>query len=199
MQVAPGSPVGRFDGLNSCNRMLGVIRWLSKEVEMKKPYIQIIFLVLFVAMFVSCETLALEGNESSTGTSGYSAKQKENPEAKFLGTWVYSDKNFGETAKKLGMKGWPSDSRLELAFSFGLESKGTLSKITSAYGSETEEKQDFIWYIDTFYDNQVWAIMQDNTAERYALLYENELFLTMNDKDVGTLFLARKQQGEIQQ
>jgi hypothetical protein len=193
MQVAPGSPVGRFNGLNSCNRMLGVIRWLSKEVEMKKPYIQIIFLVLLVAMFVSCETLALEGNESSTGTSGYSAKQKENPESKFIGTWVYSDKNFYETAIKLGIEDVPVDSRFELAFSFGLDGKGTLSKIAFAYGSKNEEKQDFVWYIDTFYDNQVWAIMQDNTAERYTLLYENELFLTMNDKDAGTLFFARKQ------
>ncbi len=166
---------------------------------MKKPYIQIIFLVLLVAMFVSCETLALEGNESSTGTSGYSAKQKEKLESKFKGTWVYTDKNFGETAKELGLKGWPSDSRFELAFSFGLDGKGTLSVITSAYGNETEEKQDFIWYIDTVFDKRVYAVMQDNTAERYTLFYENELFLTMKDKDMGTMFFARKQQGEIQQ
>ena len=166
---------------------------------MKKPYIRIIFLVLFVAMLVSCETLALEGNESSNGTSGYSAKQKEKLESKFIGTWVYTDKNFGETAKKLGIKGWPSDSRFELAFSFGLDSKGTLSKITSAYGSETEEKQDFIWYIDTLFDKRVYAVMQDNTAESYTLFYENELFLTMNDKDMGTLFFARKQQESIEQ
>ena len=166
---------------------------------MKKPYIRIIVLVLFVAMLVSCESLALEGNESSNGTSGYSAKQKEKLESKFIGTWVYTDKNFGETAKNLGLKGWPSDSRFELAFSFGLDSKGTLSKITSAYGSETEEKQDFIWYIDTLFDKRVYAVMQDNTAESYTLFYENELFLTMKDKDMGTLFFARKQQESIEQ
>ena len=160
---------------------------------MKKPCIRIIFLVLFVAMLASCETLALEGSESSTGTSGHSAKQKENPESKFIGTWVYSDKNFYETAIKLGIEDVPEDSRLELAFSFGLDGKGTLSKIAFAYGSKNEEKQDFIWYVDASYENRVYTVMQDNTAESYALLYENELFLTMNDKDAGTLFFAKKQ------
>ena len=105
------------------------------EVEMKKTHIPIITLILFVAMLVSCETLALEGKGSSTSTNGYSAKQKENPESKFIGTWVYSDKNFGETTKKLGIKGWPSDSRYEFSLSFGLDGTGTLSRITSAYGS----------------------------------------------------------------
>jgi hypothetical protein len=166
---------------------------------MKKTCIQIVSLVILVAMLVSCETLALEDNASSTGTSGYSAKQKESPEAKFLGTWVFSDKNFGETAKELGIEGLPSDLRFELAFSFRPNGTGSLSKIASAYGSETEEKQEFIWYIDTLYDNRVWAIMQDNTAETYALLYENELFLTMNDKDMGTMFFAKQQQGAIEQ
>jgi hypothetical protein len=41
--------------------------------------------------------------------------------------------------------------------------------------------------------------MQDNTAESYTLFYENELFLTMNDKDMGTLFFARKPQESIEQ
>lgn len=166
---------------------------------MKKVHIQIVSLVLIVIMFASCETLALEGDESSTITSGSFTKQEESPESKFLGTWVYSDKNFGETTKKLGIKGWPLDSRFELAFSFGLNGTGTLSRITSAYGSETEEKQEFIWYIDTSYDKRVYAVMRDNTAESYTLLYENDLFLTMNDKDLGTMFFAKKQQGEIQQ
>jgi len=166
---------------------------------MKKHHLLIVVLVLFIAIFVSCETLALEGNESATGTSGYSAKQKKGPEAKFLGTWVYSDKNFGETTKKLGIKGWPSDSRYVFSFSFGPNGTGTLSRITSAYGSETEEKQEFIWYIDTLYDKRVYAVMQDNTAESYALLYENELFLTMNSTDLGTMFFAKQQQDAIGQ
>lgn len=156
-------------------------------------------LLLLAAIFISCESLALEGNESSNGTSGYSAKQKKDLEAKFIGTWVYSDKNFGETTKKLGIKGWPSDSRYESSFSFGSNGTGTLSRITSAYGSATEEKQEFIWYIDSSYDKRVYAVMQDNTAESYALLYENELFLTMNTNDLGTMFFAKKQQGKIQQ
>jgi hypothetical protein len=107
---------------------------------------------------------------------------------------VYSDKNVYETAIELGIKDVPVDSRFELSFSFGLDGKGTLSKIAFAYGSKNEEKQEFIWYIDTLFDNRVWAIMQDNTAERYTLFYENELFLTMKDKDMGTMFFARKQQ-----
>jgi len=166
---------------------------------MKKSHIQIFLLLLLVTMFVSCETLALEGDSSSISTSGYSAKQKENPESKFLGTWMYSDKNFYETAIKLGIKDVPLDARFELAFSFRLNGKGTMSKIASAYDSETEEKQEFIWYIDTSYDKRVYAVMQDNTAESYALLYENDLFLTMNTTDLGTMFFAKKQQGEIQQ
>ena len=178
---------------------MGMVSLYLIEVEMKKTHILIITLILFVAMFVSCETLALEGNGSSTSTNGYSAKQKENPESKFIGTWVYSDKNFGETTKKLGIKGWPSDSRYEFSLSFGLDGTGTLSRITSAYGSETEEKQEFIWYIDTSYDKRVYAVMRDNTAESYTLLYENDLFLTMNTTDLGTMFFAKKQQGEIQQ
>jgi len=171
---------------------------------MKKAHIMVVSLILIVTMLVSCETLALEDNQTSSGTSDYSAKQEENPakqeenpESKFIGTWVYSDKNFGETAQKLGLKGWPSDSRHELSFSFRPNGTGTLSRITSAYGSDTEEKQEFIWYIDTLYDKRVYAIMEDNTAENYSLLYENELFLTMNTTDLGTMFFAKKQQKEI--
>lgn len=164
---------------------------------MKKAYILIVSLILIGTMLVSCETLALEDNQTSSGTSSYSEKQEENHESKFIGTWVYSDKNFGETAQKLGLKGWPPDSRHELSFSFRPNGEGTLSRITSAYGSDTEEKQQFIWYIDMLYDKRVYAVMQENTAESYTLLYENELFLTMNTTDLGTMFFARKQQGEI--
>lgn len=168
---------------------------------MKKSIIRILIFLLLVTTLVSCETLSTDSTTPQDTTNSYdnSSKQQQSPETKFLGTWEYSDKKFGETAKKLGIKGWPSDSRYEFAFSFRPDGTGTLSRITSAYGSETEEKQEFIWYIDTSYDKRVWAIMQDNTAESYNLLYKNELFLTMNTTDLGTMFFAKKQQGLIEQ
>lgn len=164
---------------------------------MKKPHIQIVVFILLVGLFVSCETLALEGDESSSSIIGNSAKQKESPEAKFLGIWVFSDKNFGMTTKELGIEGWPSDLSFKLAFSFGPNSTGTLSIIAAAYGTEIEEEREFFWYVDSIYNKLVNVVMKDNTAESYALLYENELFLTMNDKDIGTLFFAKKQQETI--
>ena len=168
---------------------------------MKNTLIRMLILFLLVATLVSCETLMSDGTRSSDTTSDYnnSPKQQESPDTKFIGTWVYSDKNFSETAKKLGFEGWPSDSRYEFAFSFRPDGTGTLSRITSAYGSETEEKQEFIWYYDTSYLRRVWVVIKDNTAESYNLLYENELFLTMNTTDLGTMFFAKKQIGLIEQ
>lgn len=164
---------------------------------MKKALIRMLILLLLGTTLVSCETLPTDSTTSPDTTNSYdnSPKQQQSPETKFLGTWVYSDKNFGETAKKLGLKGWPSDSKFELAFSFRPDGTGTFSRTTSAYGSETEEKQEFIWYYDTSYAKRVWAIMQDNTAESYTMLYENELFLTKNDQDMGMMFFAKQQQG----
>lgn len=168
---------------------------------MKKSIIRILIFLLLVTTLVSCETLSTDSTTPQDTTNSYdnSSKQQQSPESKFIGTWVYSDKNFYETAIKLGIEDVPVDSRFELAFSFGLDGKGTLSKIAFAYGSRNEEKQDFIWYVDASYDKRVWAIMQDNTAESYNLLYKNELFLTMNTTDLGTMFFAKKQQGLIEQ
>jgi len=64
--------------------MLGVIRWLSKEVEMKKPCIQIIFLVLFVAMFVSCETLHFLCIQDIDQGSGDEPQQGQEAEDRML-------------------------------------------------------------------------------------------------------------------
>ncbi len=166
-----------------------------------KQILRILVLLLLVPMLASCETLFLEEASSSGTDSKYnnSQQEKQNDEEKFLGTWVYSDKNFGETAKKLDLKGWSSDSKLELAFSFRPDNTGTFSRITSSNGMVNEEQQEFIWYYDTSYLRRVWAVMQDNTAESYTLLYENELFLTINSTDLGTMFFAKQQQEAIEQ
>jgi hypothetical protein len=168
---------------------------------MKTTLIRMLVLLLLVATLVSCETLMSDGIESPATTNDYnnSPEQQESPDTKFIGTWVYSDKNFSETAKKLGFEGWPSDSKLELAFSFRPDGTGTFTRTTSFGGKDTENQQEFIWYYDTSYFRQVWAIIKDNTAESYNLLYENELFLTMNTTDLGTMFFAKKQQGLIEQ
>lgn len=180
--------------------MRGMVSLLLLGVGMKQ-ILRILVLLLLVPMLASCETLFLEEASSSGTDSKYnnSQQEKQNDEEKFLGTWVYSDKNFGETAKKLDLKGWSSDSKLELAFSFRPDNTGTFSRITSSNGMVNEEQQEFIWYYDTSYLRRVWAVMQDNTAESYTLLYENELFLTINSTDLGTMFFAKQQQEAIEQ
>ena len=162
---------------------------------MKKALIRMLVLLLLVATLVSCETLPTDSTTTPDTTNSYdnSPIQQQSPETKFLGTWEYSDKNFGETAKKLGLKGWPSDSKFELAFSFWPDGTGTFSRTISSNGRENEEQQEFVWYYDTSYNKRVWAVMQDNTAESYNLLYENELFLTMSDKDFGKMYFAKQQ------
>ncbi len=165
---------------------------------MKKTCIQIVSLVILVAMLVSCETLALEDNASSTGTSGYSAKQKESPEAKFLGTWVYSDKNYGQAANLRG-EDLPTDLSVEYAFSFRPDATGTFFTNFHSNDIEHEEQQEFLWSLDPIASSWVIVVMRDNTAQNFSMHYVSPLFLSMNDVDLGKIFFAKKPQGAVEQ
>jgi len=165
---------------------------------MKKNSIWMFVLLMLITTIVSCESLFMDETKLTDTVNSDFLRDEQNPEAKFWGTWIYSDKNYGQAANERG-EDIPPDLKIEIAFIFRTDGTGTYSIKASNNDIVNEEQQEFIWYIDTSYDKRVYAVMRDNTAESYTLLYENELFLTMNTTDVGTMFFAKKQQGEIQQ
>jgi hypothetical protein len=120
-------------------------------------------------------------------------EQPQNPEEKFLGTWIYSDTNFSETAKKMGAEDWPADVSVEYSFSFRSDATGTFSEKYFANGIVHEEQQEFLWSLDSISPRWILVVMQDNTATNFKLLYESALFLSMNDMDLGTMYFAKQQ------
>ena len=162
---------------------------------MKKALIRMLVLLLLVATLVSCETLPTDSTTTPDTTNSYdnSPIQHQSLESKFVGTWIYTDTNFSKTASMLGEKDWPSDSKVELAFSFLSDSTGTYSVKITANDEVHEVRREFIWSCDSLYPSWVLAVMRDNTAESYNLHYENALFLSMDDKDLGKIYFVKQE------
>jgi len=162
---------------------------------MKKALIQMLVLLILVATLVSCETLSTDSTTSPDTTNSYDTppKQQQSLESKFMDTWVYIDTNFSKSASMLGFEDWPSDSKVELAFSFLSDSAGTYSVKITANDEVQEVQREFIWSCDSLYPSWVLAVMRDNTAESYNLYYENALFLSMDDKDLGKIYFVKQE------
>jgi hypothetical protein len=170
---------------------MSVVCLLLLEVEMKKVLIRMLILSLLVAMLISCETLLSDIMHSSTATDDTDTPltQSQNPEEKFVGTWVYSDKNFSNVDEDL-----PSDLSVEFTFSFRSNATGTFSGKYFTNDIVNEEQQEFLWSCDSISSSWVLVVMQDNTATNFMLLYESVLFLSMNDPDLGKMYFAKQQE-----
>lgn len=165
------------------------------EVEMKKAIIRMLVLLLLVGTFISCETLSDDKTKLPIASNSdfNSPKQLESFVTKFIGTWVYSDKNFSRTASILGEEDWPTDLKVEIAFSFRSDATGTFSVKYTSNDIQHEEQQEFIWSCDSLFPSWVLVVMRDNTADSYNLYYENALFLSMDDKDLGKVYFPKLQ------
>jgi hypothetical protein len=162
---------------------------------MKTAIVRMLVFSLLVATLISCETLSTDISESPivTDDENTHVEQSQNPEAKFLGTWIYSDKNFSETAKKMGAEDWPADVSVEYSFSFRSDATGTFTEKYFTNDIVHEEQQEFLWSLDSISPQWILVVMRENTAINFNLLYESALFLSMNDMDLGMIYFAKQQ------
>ncbi len=159
---------------------------------MKKTFIWIFVLLLLVATIVSCESLFMDEKESTTTVDYEYLIDEQNPEAKFLGTWIYSDKNYGQAAIERG-EDFPPDLRIEIVFTFRPGGTGTYYIKASNSDIVNEKKQEFLWSLDSTSPTWVLVVVRDNSATNFNLRYESAFFLAMNDIDLGKMYFAKQQ------
>ena len=170
-------------------------------------------IVLLLTLLVSCETLMsntpsaepatatgntsilvdspIEGDQSNPQeTTSSNPLESISPyEQKFLGTWKYSNKNFGSKLEEILKEKVSMPVTLELTLTFHPDHTGVLSTVGFTTDDRVEEYKDVIWSGSTF---SVFVATRDNTAEHFTMSYENEIFLSTTDKNLGTMYFAKQ-------
>jgi hypothetical protein len=162
---------------------------------MKQHLIGAVIFSLLVVILASCETLSTDTTKPVTpiNESEVSLQQPRTPEAKFVGTWVYSTNDLSKIASALGEKNWPSNGKLEMTLSFRPDTTGTLSYKITVNGIVNETQQEFIWSCTPFASAYVLVVLKDNTSDSFNMFYESDVFLSTNDKDIGIMLFVKQQ------
>jgi hypothetical protein len=182
---------------------------------MKTHFSRMFAIVLLLTLLVSCETLMsntpsaepatatgntsilvdspIEGDQSNPQETTSSNPLESIPsyDLKYLGTWTYSNKNFGSKMEEIYKEKVSMPVTFELTLTFHPDHTGVLSTVAFTTDDRFDEDTDVIWS-GSPYGGSVFVATRDNTAEHFTMWYENEIFLSMTDKDLGTMYFAKQ-------
>jgi len=181
---------------------------------MKNHLSRIFAILLLFTLLVSCETLMSNTPSTEAATTSNASALMDSPieegqsnpqeitsstqldnipphELKYLGTWKYSNKNFGAKMEEIYKEKVSMQVTFELTLTFHQDHTGVLSTVAFTTDDRFEEYKDVIWS-GSPYGYSVFVATRDNTAEHFTMSYENEIFLSMTDKDLGTMYFAKQ-------
>ncbi|MCK9524215.1 MAG: hypothetical protein M0R76_14425 [Proteobacteria bacterium] len=185
---------------------------------MKQPLTRIVTILLLLTLLISCESMmsnnvAFAGTtmtkssasaqspqmESSVGevsdktkdTSSASLESLQSHDRRFLGTWKYSNMSFGAKLEEIFAQEMPMPVTFELSLTFFPDHTGFLTIGASTPEDTLEGPIDIVWSSSS-YSNTVLVALKNNTAVHFSIWYENEVFLSANDQNLGIMYFAKQ-------
>lgn len=183
----------------------------------------IISLFLLVTLLISCETLFMKSDpagdtekiaryetinlgdtdgketdlqpEPANASSYNSSMQSIEPEEKFIGTWIYTDKNY--TRRSLSVfndYNWSSGSQVWLSFTFMQDGLGVKETLITYKGTVMVEREEFVWSLESGSTNFVRAVVIDNSADKYRFKYESSSMLSINEMVIGSFYFVKQRE-----